>query len=128
MEKNNLVYNLVKYGYSFQEYEDKVIISTDSKLRINVNFSNEKIKIKSELIGWNFLSGIMDMKFENAVRYVMITSIICIFALMVVKSMWGNLLPILLFTCVIIWTASSVSYYNVKIENMKIRIYFWMKN
>lgn len=128
MEKENLVNNLIKFNYRFVENENEIVINSKSKLNVLVNFKDDKIKISSELIGWNFLTGSIKMKLENAIKYSLIGSFIVIIVLLLARSMWGDYFPIYLYAFVIVWNVGFVSYYNVKFENMKTRIYFWLKD
>ena len=127
MGKENLVKNLKNFNYKFQENEDEIIINSKSKLNIHVNFKDNKVDITSELVGWNFLTGLINMKFENAIKYSLIGSLIVIIVLLFAKPLWGDYFPILLYVFVIVWSVGFISYYNVKFENMKTRIYLWLK-
>ena len=128
MAKENLVNNLLKFDYQFKENENEIVINSKSKLNVRVNFKDDKVKITSELIGWNFLSGNIKMKFENAIRYSIILSFLVIIALLLVKDLWGKNLIIFIYVFLITWSVCFVSYYNVKLENMKTRIYNWLKD
>jgi len=128
MEKENLVNNLIKFDYQFKENENEIVINSKSKLNIHVNFKDDKVKITSVLIGWNLLTGNIKMKFENAIRNTIILSFFVIIALLLVKDLWGNNLIIFIYIFLITWSVGFVSYYNVKFENMKTRIYYWLKD
>jgi len=128
MAKENLVNNLLKFNYRFKENENEIVINSKSKLNVRVNFKDDKVKITSELIGWNFLTGNIKMKFENAIRYSIILSFLVIIPLLLVKDLWGNNLMIFVYVFLITWSVGFVSYYNVKFENMKTRIYSWLKD
>ncbi|MDP8201313.1 MAG: hypothetical protein P9M11_04165 [Candidatus Tenebribacter burtonii] len=128
MAKENLVNNLIKFNYRFKENENEIVINSKSKLNVRVNFKDGKVKVTSELIGWNFLTGNIKMKFENAIRYSIILSFLVIIALLLVKDLWGNNLIIFVYVFLITWSVGFVSYYNVKFENMKTRIYNWLKD
>jgi len=128
MAKENLVNNLIKFNYRFKENENEIVINSKSKLNVRVNFKDDKVKVTSELIGWNFLTGNIKMKFENAIRYSIILSFLVIIALLLVKDLWGNNLIIFVYVFLITWSVGFVSYYNVKFENMKTRIYNWLKD
>jgi len=128
MGKENLVNNLTKFNYKFQENENEIIINSNSKLNVHVNFIDDKVDITSTLIGWNFLTGLINMKLENAIKYSLIGSLIVIIVLLFAKPLWGDYFPILLYFFVIIWSVGFISYYNVKFENMKTRIYNWLKD
>jgi len=128
MEKANLVNNLTKFNYKFQEKENVITINSKFKLNIHVNFKDNKVDITSELVGWNFLTGSIKMKLENAIKYSLIGSFIVIIVLLFARSMWGDYFPIFLYAFVIVWSVGFISYYNVKYENMKTRIYNWLKD
>jgi len=128
MKKENLVSNLVKFDYQFKEKENEIVINSKSKLNVLVNFNNDKVRINSQLIGWNFLTGNIKMKFVNAIRYAIMLSFLAIITLFLVKDLWGNNLIFFIYIFLIAWTVGFVSYYNVKFENMKTRIYNWLKD
>ncbi|MCD4817770.1 MAG: hypothetical protein K8S23_03660 [Candidatus Cloacimonetes bacterium] len=128
MGKKNLVNNLTKFNYKFQENENEIIINSNFKLNIHVNFKDDKVDITSELVGWNFLTGLIHMKLENAIKYSLFGSLIIIVVLLFAKTLWGDYFPIFLYLFVNIWSVGFISFYNVKFENMKTRIYNWLKD
>ena len=106
MGKENLINNLKKFNYKYQENENEIIINSDSKLNIHVNFKNDKVDLTSELIGWNFLTGLIIMKLESAIKYSFIGSLIVIIVILFAQPLWGDFFPILIYVFVIIWSSN----------------------
>ena len=106
MGKENLINNLKKFNYKYQENENEIIINSDSKLNIHVNFKNDKVDLTSELVGWNFLTGLIIMKLESAIKYSFIGSLIVIIVILFAQPLWGDFFPILIYVFVIIWSSN----------------------
>jgi len=127
MEKDKLIKNLKKFTQKFQVYENEIIIKSDFNMNIHVNFENEKIEIKAELTGWNFLTGFKHMKLVTAIIYTFIGTLLIIPVLLFASGIWENLFTILIFIFSTTWVIGFISFYNVKSENMKTRIINWIK-
>tara|TARA_Y100000034_G_scaffold21219_1_gene24415 strand:- start:1195 stop:1509 length:315 start_codon:yes stop_codon:yes gene_type:complete len=75
IEKTELSLN--KFDYKFEKINNKIIVKLDFAQRIIIDFSDpEKIKITDRLVGWNFLTGLIEMSLKNATLYNFIGAII----------------------------------------------------
>ena len=80
IEKTELSLN--KFDYKFEKINNKIIVKLDFAQRIIIDFSDpEKIKITDRLVGWNFLTGLIEMSLKNATLYNFIGAIIMFFVL-----------------------------------------------
>ncbi|MDG1194756.1 MAG: hypothetical protein P8N27_04525, partial [Polaribacter sp.] len=68
IEKNEKL--LKQFNYKFIRKRNKLIIKMGFSQTMTIDFTNsEKIVISNKLVGWNFLSGIIEMSLMNAILY-----------------------------------------------------------
>ena len=127
---DNLENNLIRFNQKYRKKGNEIIIETGFHLNVHVIFENEKIEICPKLVGWNMLSGLIEMKLKSAVLYNIIASSISMFLILISSAY--RFIPvtnlILIFLFVMIWTIGFILFYYVKSENLKTRIMYWLKN
>lgn len=135
MEKKiQLIENLNKYDEAFTVKENIVTIKTAKPLIVHIDFSNNKVKIYSELKGYNFLTGIFGMQFEKVLGYISIMLILLIliilFPLVIQEENIINsqiIISIIPIITVVSWTCLFYLNFRFKYENYKNRIIEWTK-
>ena len=124
MEKTEELLN--KFDYKFERKNSKLIIKLDFAQRIIIDFSNpEKIKITDRLVGWNFLTGLIEMSIRNAVLYNFIGAIVMTFLFVYLDLEYGGLNLVFFFLGFIIWVLLWTIFYLAKSDNIKQNIIRW---
>lgn len=118
---------LKKFDYTFLRKNEKLIIKLDFSQRIIVDFTDpEKVKITDKLIGWNFLTGIIEMGIKNATLYTFAWTIIITFVFVYLDLQSEGLnLAVFFFVFVIFWVLFWFMYYLIKAENLKRILMSW---
>jgi len=120
---------LKKFDYKFQRKNNKLVIKMDFSQRIIIDFSDsEKIIIKDKLVGWNFLTGLIEMSCKNAILYNFVGAIIMTFLFVYLDLEYGGINLIFFFLAFIIWVFLWTVFYLVKSENMKQILINWNKS
>lgn len=124
IEKTEKLLN--KFDYKFEKKDSTITIKLDFAQRIIVDFSNpEKIKITDRLVGWNFLTGLIEMSIKNATLYNFIGAIVMTFLFVYLDLEYGGLNLVLFFLGFIIWVLLWTIFYLVKSENVKQNLIRW---
>ena len=124
MEKTEELLN--KFDYKFERKNSKLIIKLDFAQRIIIDFSNpEKIKITDRLVGWNFLTGLIEMSIRNAMLYNFIGAIVMTFLFVYLDLEYGGLNLVFFFLGFIIWVLLWTIFYLAKSDNIKQNIIRW---
>lgn len=77
MEKEKVIKFLNKYDYNYSEKDNSIFVKLEFALQVKIEFNEpNKIIIKDKLIGWNFLTGMIEMTLKNALIYNFIGTII----------------------------------------------------
>ena len=124
IEKTEQLLN--KFGYKFEKKNDQIIVKLDLAQRIIIDFSNpEKIKITDRLVGWNFLTGLIEMSIKNATIYNFIGALVLtiMFVYLDLESDGINL--IFFFLTFILWVILWTTFYLIKAENIKRTLMSW---
>ncbi|SMD42542.1 hypothetical protein SAMN00777080_1102 [Aquiflexum balticum DSM 16537] len=117
---------LKKFDYTFLRKNDKLIIKLDFSQRIIIDFTDpEKIKITDKLVGWNFLTGIIEMSIKNATLYNFIWTIIIATVFVYLDQSEGLNLAAFFLVFVIFWVLFWFMYYLIKAENLKRILISW---
>ncbi|MFD1015715.1 hypothetical protein [Winogradskyella rapida] len=117
---------LKKFDYDFKRKNNELIIKMDFAQRMTIDFSDsEKIKIKDKLVGWNFLTGLIEMSIKNATLYNFIGVIIMTFLFVYLDLEYGGLNLVFFFLAFIIWVLLWTIFYLVKAENLKRILISW---
>lgn len=117
---------LNKFDYKFQRKPTELIIHLDFSQRIIIDFSDpEKIKIKDKLVGWNFLTGLIEMSIKSATLYNFIGAIVITFIFVYLDLEYGGLNLLFFFLAFIIWVLLWTMFYLIKAENLKHTLMRW---
>lgn len=117
---------LKKFGYQFQRKNNELIIKMAFAQRVIVEFSEpDKIVIKDKLVGWNFLTGLIEMSIKNAILYNFIGAIIITFLFMFLNLKYSGLNMVFLFLAFMVWVLLWTMFYLIKAENLKRIIIQW---
>tara|TARA_R100000935_G_scaffold58267_1_gene94615 strand:- start:1346 stop:1753 length:408 start_codon:yes stop_codon:yes gene_type:complete len=133
-DKEKLIINLIKYREKFADHGDDIIIKTYSPIITKVSFKNDSIDISSKLKGWNLLTGVVTVQFENVLNYVTFMMILGVVVMttpifLLDDKINSPIVPvsIIIILIVIIWTALFYLHYNIRYENIKNRVIEWTK-
>lgn len=113
---------LKKFGYNYQRDNEELIVKMDFSHRIVINFSNpENIVITDKLIGWNFLTGLLNVSIRNAVLVNLVGGLILSFIIALFDLRAG----IVFLLVLMIWVSFWFSFYISKSENLKQILIYW---
>jgi hypothetical protein len=117
---------LKKFDYKFQRKNNELIIKMDFAQRMIIDYSDsEKIKIKDKLVGWNFLTGLIEMSIKNATLYNFIGIIIITFLFVNLDLEHIGMNLVFFYLAFIIWVLLWTMFYLVKAENLKRILISW---
>lgn len=117
---------LKKFGYQFQRKNNELIIKMAFAQRVIVEFSEpDKIVIKDKLVGWNFLTGLIEMSIKNAILYNFIGAIIITFLFMFLNLKYSGLNMVFLFLAFMVLVLLWTMFYLIKAENLKRILIQW---
>jgi len=117
---------LKRFEYKFQRKSNELIIKMDFSQRMIIDFSDsEKIKIKDKLVGWNFLTGLIEMSIKNATLYNFIGAIAITFLFVYLDLEYDGINLIFFFLGFITWVLLWTIFYLVKAENLKRILISW---
>lgn len=126
MEIDKTEVMLKKFGYQFQRKNNELIIKMAFAQRVIVEFSEpDKIVIKDKLVGWNFLTGLIEMSIKNAILYNFIGAIIITFLFMFLNLKYSGLNMVFLFLAFMVWVLLWTMFYLIKAENLKRILIQW---
>ena len=120
--KNQLIKNLNRYNYKFEEDGNKVVIDMETWQTITVIFENEKVIIEDRLKSWNILTT-FPMKIKTALFLNPI--FVLIFVTLFINFEESYKMTGLLIAINILIVTFSV-YYLIKLEGMKTKIAIWL--
>lgn len=128
MEKEKVLNFLNKYNYSYSEKNNSIVVKLELAQQVRIEFDEpNKIIIKDKLIGWNFLTGMIEMTLKNALIYNFVATIVfgilCIYS----ENKENGLHAISLFLVLITWIILFSGFYIVKLESFKNQIINWTK-
>ncbi len=88
------------------------------QVKIEFNEPNKMI-IKDKLVGWNFLTGMIEMSLKNAIFYnitgIIVFGILCLYF----ESKGNGLNSIAIFLVFITWVILFTVFYLARLENFK---------
>jgi hypothetical protein len=128
MEIDKALTFLEKYNYNYSVKDDCIFVLLGLSQQIKLEFHGPyKIVIKDKLVGYNYLTSLIEMSHKNALIYNFFVSIVLI-AITIYSENKIPLLPFFaLFLFCMLWTLLFSMYYLVKFESFKIQILDWMK-
>jgi hypothetical protein len=128
MEKEKVIKFLNKYDYNYSEKDNSIFVKLEFALQVKIEFNEpNKIIIKDKLIGWNFLTGMIEMTLKNALIYNFIGTIIFGIFCMYSENKENGVNAISIFLVFITWIILFSGFYIVKLENFKNQIINWTK-
>ena len=128
MEKEKVLNFLDKYNYSYSEKNNSIIVKLELAQQVKIEFDEaNKIIIKDKLIGWNFLTGMIEMSLKNALIYNFVATILFGILCMYSENKENGLNVIALFLVFLTWIILFSGFYLVKLESFKNQIINWAK-
>ena len=128
MEKEKVLNFLNKYNYSYSEKNNSIIVKLELAQQVKIEFDEpNKIIIKDKLIGWNFLTGMIEMSLKNALIYNFVATILFAILCMYSENKENGLNVIALFLVFLTWIILFSGFYLVKLESFKNQIINWAK-
>lgn len=126
IEKTEQLLN--KFDYKFEKKNNQIIIKLDLAQRIIIDFSNpEKIKITDRLVGWNFLTGLIDMSIKNASIYNFIGALVLTIIIVYMDLEYDGINLIFFFLTWTFWVILWTTFYLIQAENIKRTLMIWNK-
>ena len=117
---------LNKFDYKFEKKNNQIIVKLDLAQRIIIDFSNpEKIKITDRLVGWNFLTGLIEMSIKNATIYNFIGALVLTIMFVYLDLEYDGINLIFFFLAFILWVILWTTFYLIKAENIKRTLMSW---
>lgn len=113
---------LRKFDYNFERKDKELIIDMNFSQKVLVDFSNpEKVVMTNKLMGWNFLTGIINMNIKNAVLLNLISGLIlsCMISFYDLKS------GVFFFLGLMFWVLVWLAFYHSKFDNLKQFLIKW---
>lgn len=128
MEKEKVLNFLDKSNYSYSEKNNSIIVKLELAQQVKIEFDEpNKIIIKDKLIGWNFLTGMIEMSLKNALIYNFVATILFGILCMYSENKENGLNVIALFLVFLTWIILFSGFYLVKLESFKNQIINWVK-
>lgn len=124
MNRDKILNALDKYDYKYIHQNEIIIVKLDYAQQIIIDLKNpDKVIIKDKLVGWNFLTGSIQMSIKNAMLYNFVGLILFSFLLILKDNQQQIFTPFFLtfITWVLMWTI----FYHVKSESLKQQIISW---
>ncbi|MGO4820776.1 MULTISPECIES: hypothetical protein [unclassified Flavobacterium] len=111
---------LNKYDYRFSRKNNSIFVNLELSQQIKIEFQEpNKIIITDKLIGWNFLTGMVQMSIKNALLYNFVGLILLGFICFYADNIEKGLNLIVLFLVFITWIILFSGFYLVKLEGFK---------
>lgn len=128
MEKEKVLNFLNKYNFTYTEKNNSIFVKLELAQQVKIEFDEPNIIIiKDKLIGWNFLTGMIEMTLKNALIYNFIGTILFGILCMYSENKENGLNVIALFLVFITWIVLFSVFYIVKLESFKNQIINWSK-
>lgn len=126
MNENKILNALDKYDYQYIHQNRVIIVKLDYAQQIIIDVTNpDKVIIKDKLVGWNFLTGSIQMNIKNAMLYNFVGLVLFSFLLIVKDNHAQIFTPF--FLTFIAWVLMWTIFYHVKSESVKQQIISWTK-
>lgn len=112
---------LRKYDYDLRQYQDKLVVKLPFSQEIHLDYSEpSKIGITSKLVSWNFLTGILEMRFNHALIYSLVGLVLMGLIFPIVDISLGEILNYVYLVVVITgWVLMWTTYYTVSFYSFK---------
>ena len=124
MNRDKILTALEKYDYKYVDKSEIIIVKLDYAQQIIIDLTNQdKVIIADKLVGWNFLTGAIQMSIKNAMLYNFIGLILFSFLLILQEDHSNTFIPF--FLTFIAWVLMWTIFYHVKSESLKKQIVYW---
>jgi ABC-type multidrug transport system fused ATPase/permease subunit len=128
MENGKVKDFLNKYNYTYTEKNNSIFVKLEFAQQIRIEFDEpNKIIIKDKLIGWNFLTGMIEMSLKNAFIYnfvgTILFGILCLYS----ENKENGMNLIGMFIVFTTWVILFSGFYIVKLESFKNQLMNWTK-
>ena len=128
MEKQKVLNFLNKYNFNYSEKNNSIFVKLELAQQIIIEFDEpNKIIIKDKLIGWNFLTGMIEMSLKNAFIYnfvgTILFGILCLYS----ENKENGMNLIGMFLVFTTWVILFSGFYIVKLESFKNQLMNWTK-
>jgi ABC-type multidrug transport system fused ATPase/permease subunit len=128
MEKQKVLNFLNKYNFNYSEKNNSIFVKLELAQQIRIEFDEpNKIIIKDKLIGWNFLTGMIEMSLKNAFIYnfvgTILLGILCLYS----ENKHNGMNLIGMFLVFTTWIILFSGFYIVKLESFKNQLMNWTK-
>lgn len=124
MNRAKIVNALDKYDYEYIDQKGILIVKLDYAQQIIIDVTDpDKVIVKDKLVGWNFLTGAIQMSLKNAMLYNFIGLILFSFLLISSENQTLRFIPF--FLTFIAWVLMWTIFYHVKSESLKQQIISW---
>ena len=119
IEQTEILLN--KYDYNVHRIDDKLVVRLPFSQVVTVDYSKSgKVSITSRLVGWNFLTGILEMKLTNALIYSFVGMLlITILFTFTNPSLGGTFNSIYFILAIIGWILMWCTFYLVSFYSFK---------
>ncbi len=119
IEQTEILLN--KYDYNVHRIDDKLVVRLPFSQVVTVDYSKSgKVSITSRLVGWNFLTGILEMKLTNALIYSFVGMLlITILFTFTNLSLGGTSNSIYFILAIIGWILMWCTFYLVSFYSFK---------
>ena len=119
---------LNKYNFNYSEKNNSIFVKLELAQQIIIEFDEpNKIIIKDKLIGWNFLTGMIEMSLKNAFIYnfvgTILFGILCLYS----ENKENGMNLIGMFLVFTTWVILFSGFYIVKLESFKNQLMNWTK-
>ena len=129
MEKQKVLKFLNKYNFNYSEKNNSISVKLELAQQIIIEFDEpNKIIIKDKLIGWNFLTGMIEMSLKNAFIYNFIGTILFGILCLYSENKESGMNLIGMFLVFTTWVILFSGFYNVKLESFKNQLINWTKD
>jgi hypothetical protein len=128
MDKEKIIQLLNKFNYNYYLSNNTIVVKLELSHQIKIEFSeSNKVIIKDKLLGWNFLTGLIEMSLKSSIIYNLIGAllfgVICVYFNFEDNYTFPIILLILYLSFAFLFTI----YYLIKLENFKVQILSWLK-
>lgn len=113
---------LQQFDYNYLKKEQQLIVILEFSQRVYIDFSNpKKLEISDKLMGWNFLTGMIQMSIKKALLCNFILGITLSYGI----SFYNSSTSLFFFFAYFLWIYLWSVFYLSKSENLKDILINW---
>lgn len=121
MKSDEIIKFLEKYNYRYTLKQDLITVHLEFSQNVIIDLSRpEKVLISDQLVGWNFLTGVIKMSLKNALVYNFVLTVFFGFLCQYSEFSGHNFTN--LFLTLIGWVLIFSVFYLIKLESFKLQI------